>query len=305
MQNFIRSVLFFGAWGSWWGFYLGALCGTLIVPLFGTILAAQTGLVMGVLAGLAWGAVLGLAIGPLHDVAPPRRTQVRRTWATIASLVGGIGSGLSALVILLIRFPEVSVRTPGAWMVSLGTSLWTALALADATTRYVDRLTGHPDPLRPFGGPLSSSYFFFMEGGAAWRMAAVLGLTIVVFLSRPLMLSWLDLLLYVMLAALPLYSVWALLNGTFIGLLNRVVFAEYFQDMPRRVYRRMVIGASLALTLGSLGNLVYVVGITSIGWLTATVMVIITAATAHSYANAYYANVKDEVAKNKHRPAAT
>lgn len=104
-MQLIRSILFFGAWGGWWGCYLGGLCGTLIVPLFGTVLAAQVGVFMGVVIGLAWGAVLGLAIGPMSELPPLKRTQVRRAWATIAVLVGGTGAVVAVLIASFGWFP--------------------------------------------------------------------------------------------------------------------------------------------------------------------------------------------------------
>jgi hypothetical protein len=309
-MGFIRSIFFFAAWGGWWGLYLGALCGTLIVPLLGTIMAAQSGLVMGVMAGLAWGTFLGLVIGPLHQAPPLARTQARRTWAIIALLVGGLGTSVGVVITYTgalgiepsLLEPEVAAWL--MWQLVLGPGLWGALALADATTRHLDRKTGHPDPLRPFGGPLSSSYFFFMEGGAQWRILGSIGLSMLANLlfSSGGYFSWINLLTNSLLLAFLPYSLWALLNGTFLGLLNRLVFIEYFQDMPRYLYRQIIMGITLALTLGSLWSMTRFSPLGLVGWLIALVVSAATLTTAYAYADAYYNDTDEaDAKKGKHQ----
>jgi len=304
-MSFIRSILFFAAWGGWWGFYLGALCGTLILPIFGTVLAAQVGLVMGVVAGVLWGAFMGLVIGPLAQATPLARTQARRTWAVIAMLVGGLGTSIITLVSFFGWFPRAQEGSLLVLQLILGAALWGALALADATTRYMDRMAGHPDPLRPFGGPLSSSYLFFMESGAQWRILGSIGLSMLANLlfSSGGYFSWINLLTNSLLLAFLPYSLWALLNGVFLGLLNRLVFVEYFQDMPHHLYRSIVMGISLGLTLGSALNMIYITNLNPLIWpLLLLILTIATLVTSHAYANAYYAGTGSDK-KGKHQPA--
>ena len=299
LAKLMQAVFFFVAWGAWWGLFLGMLCGTLIVPLFGTVIAGQVGLVAGVLGGMVWAVLIHFNTRQLSpQIAPSHLTLIRRQWIIGAWLLGSLSAGVAMMSLFLVWFSMGEAEI--SYLIGGGASFWAGLALADSTTRYIDRKTEQPDPLAQFGAPFSSSYHFFLHRPLV-RLVFLVLMGLWVFYQSSTVQSSITFLPHLSVWLFFIYSTWAVSNGTFIGFLNRLIFLEYFAEMPLWLYRRLLMAICFSfnalIVLSFLNNFAF--GISLENGLLVLATGLVSAHSAYHYAPLYYGADVPEKAKPK------
>ncbi len=269
MSYIRRTISYFLTWGTFYGVLLGGLTGTALLPLIGTaygvVLGVGAGVIAGLIAGFAAIAFQAAQFDRDSDLVLHRRRVARQ-----------VGSAV-VLVPIVIWIISMALRANLGFILSalflLVTLPWAGLAAAYVAHRYPDeivkrmtkgkrgQLTEYEDDLRPEqSSVVQATAALWRRGSLKWRM--LLGALVVAFLhvtnrmmylsSLPLARQGLEILLAGLGGVLVAEMIWACLalaNGVLLTMLKRVVFQDYFPDMPARRYRRILTGLSFFFTL--------------------------------------------------------
>jgi integral membrane sensor domain MASE1 len=262
-----HSLTYFTVWGLLLGIFLGALTGTLIYPVFGTMYAtlwgAGIGLGMGILAGVV------MLVATLFLPRPKMNWQRyrRRVTAGIGTLVA-IGSGITLVATTrgVLWGPYTDGYFPYFLPSLLGAIFWGGLASTYTASLLVSwlrvsygqslyALDDADTTLGQIRRQDRQDMWFIIRHSVRQKWiyiaAIVLGLISVILLygDQNISVGTIGFIIMLPVATFIATALYGLAVSNITIYLNRIVFAEYFPDMSKQRYKRIMQSLAVSYTV--------------------------------------------------------
>jgi hypothetical protein len=269
MNYTLRTLSYFLVWGIVYGALLGGYAGTALIPFYGSIvgfsLGLMCGLVGGVIAGIAAVTSEAANFDPDTNLDLHRRRIARNIGASVVLapllfwIVGtGVNRGFFGLgLILLLALP------------------WGALSAAYVGHRFPDFIikimtkgkrgqrAEESDSFVPHSSVNRSATALWTRGRGRWAFIMGFGGTLVAMLVNlitymtvrraPFAQDIISALCIAILGGIAGEFLWAYIalgNGALLTFLKRLVFQDYFPDLPPNRLRNIITTIAFVFTLG-------------------------------------------------------
>jgi hypothetical protein len=251
----IRSIMttfsYFVGWGLFYGGALGLLAGTLILPLWGSFFSLLWGLPVGLILGIISGIVVAIA-QQLADIEVEKDFICHRrnlSWWI------GVFTAIAAPTLVLITSNRLLYISPVILpSVVLHSALWGGLAAAHTTSRATDRFAKGKYALREDSVEISAllwqfrshilfgivmgAFGFLLDNAESVAIAPLQAIqTFVMFFIIGVSMS------------VIVGIVVTIANTSLIRFLNRLVFYEYFPELPNKTYQRVIVAIIVLFNL--------------------------------------------------------
>jgi MFS family permease len=324
-----HSLTYFTVWGLLLGIFLGALTGTLIYPVLGTMYATMWGAGIGLGMGILAGMVMLVATSFLPRPKMNWQRYRRRVTAGIGTLVA-IGSGVALVATTrgVLWGPFTDGYFPYFLPSLLGAIFWGGLASAYTASLLVSwlRVTysnsqfafdNADTTLTQIRRQDRQDMWFIMSHALRQKWIYIVGVVVPMALAFVFMPSPYSLIAYfwtgfsiaigIFIATFITTALYSLAIANLTIYLNRIVFAEYFADMPKQRYKRImqVIASAFVLVLLPLSFVGYFVTsmtypnqqpnvfVLSLGATAILVLTIVMVRTMGAFADDYYSDLAE------------